>query len=40
LASVLTEVYNVLQNLRNSGELAINVKTKEFLDSSLKENNF
>ncbi len=40
LASVLTEIYNVLQNLRNSWELAINVKTKEFLDSSLKENSF
>gem|GEM_PF-3515256 len=40
IASVFTEIYNVLQNLRNSGQMAVNVKTKEFLDSSLKKNNF
>lgn len=40
LASVFTEIYNVLQNLRNSWEMTINVKTKEFLDTSLKDNKF
>jgi hypothetical protein len=33
IAAVFTEIYNVLQNLRNSGQMAINVKTKEFLDN-------
>lgn len=40
VSSIFTELYNVLQNLRNSGELAVSVKTKEFLDTSYKENNF
>lgn len=40
IASIFTEIYNVLQNLRNSGQMAINVKTKEFLDTSYKDNNF
>lgn len=40
IASIFTEIYNVLQNLRNSGELAVSVKTKEFLDTSYKKNNF
>ena len=40
LTSLFTEIHNVLQNLRNSGEMAVNVKTKEFLDTSLKDNKF
>ena len=40
IAAIFTEIYNVLQNLRNSGELAVSVKTKEFLDTSYKDNNF
>jgi len=40
IAAIFTEIYNVLQNLRNSGQMMENVKTKEFLDSSLKENDF
>lgn len=38
--SVFSEIYFVLKWLRNSGELTINKKTKEFLDTSLKDNNF
>jgi hypothetical protein len=40
ISSIFAELYNVLQNLRNSGELTVSVKTKEFLDTSYKENNF
>ncbi len=40
IAAIYTELYNVLQNLRNSGQMAINVKTKEFMDTSLKDNSF
>ncbi len=40
IASIFMEIHNVLQNLRNSGQLSTNVKTKEFLDSSKKENSF
>jgi len=40
IESIFIEIYNVLQNLRNSGQMMENVKTKEFLDSSLKENSF
>lgn len=40
ITSIFTEIYNVLQNLRNSGEMAVHVKTKEFLDTSYKDNNF
>lgn len=38
--SVFSEIYFILKWLRNSGELTINKKTKEFLDTSLKDNNF
>ncbi len=40
IAAIFSEIYKVLQDLRNSGEMAINVKTKEFLDNGLKENDF
>jgi len=40
IASIFSEIHNVLQNLRNSGQMTTNVKTKEFLDSSKKENSF
>lgn len=40
IASIFSEIYGVLQNLRNSGQLSINVKTKEFLDTSKKNNKF
>ena len=40
IAAIFTEIYKVLQDLRNSGQMAVNVKTKEFLDNWLKENNF
>jgi len=40
ITAIFIEIYNVLQNLRNSGQMMENVKTKEFLDSSLKENDF
>jgi hypothetical protein len=33
IAAIFTEIYNVLQNLRNSGQMAVHVKTKEFLDN-------
>ena len=40
ISAIFTELYKVLQDLRNSGQLSLNVKTKEFLDNWLKENNF
>ncbi len=40
IAAIFSEIYKVLQDLRNSGEMAINVKTKEFLDNWLKDNDF
>jgi hypothetical protein len=40
IASIFSEIYGVIQNLRNSGQMSINVKTKEFLDTSKKDNKF
>jgi len=40
IAAVFSEIYNVIQNLRNSGQLSTNVKTKEFLDTSKKDISF
>ena len=40
IAAIFSEIYKVLQNLRNSGQMAVNVKTKEFLDIGLRDNNF
>jgi hypothetical protein len=33
LETVVNELYNVIWNLRNSGELQINKKTREFMDA-------
>jgi hypothetical protein len=38
--SIFQEIYNVLQKLRDSGQLMVSIKTNELLDSSYKENNF
>ncbi|MBQ2600218.1 hypothetical protein II582_02400 [bacterium] len=33
LEMVINELYNVIWNLRNSGELQTNKKTREFMDA-------
>ena len=38
LEMVINELYNVIWNLRNSGELQVNKKTKEFLDAWFQNN--
>ena len=40
LASVFSEINAVIQNLRNSGQLMLNKKTREFLDAGFQNNNF
>ena len=40
LASVFNEINNVVQNLRDSGQLMLNKKTKEFLEAGFSNNNF
>lgn len=40
LEMVINELYNVIWNLRNSGELQITKKTKEYLDAWFQNNNF
>ena len=40
LETVISELYNVIWNLRNSWELQINKKTKEFLDAWFQNNDF
>ena len=40
LEMVITELYNVIWNLRNSWELSINKKSKEYLDAWFQNNDF
>ena len=40
LEMVISELYNVIWNLRNSWELQINEKTTEYMSASLKSNKF
>lgn len=40
LEMVIGELYNVIWNLRNSGELSINKKSKEYLDAWFQNNDF
>ena len=40
IASIFSEINDVLNNLKNSWEMWINIKPKEFLESSKQENNF
>lgn len=40
IESIFRELHAVLENLKNSGQLSINTKTKEFLDSGKKKNKF
>lgn len=40
LEMVINELYNVIWNLRNSGELQTNKKTREFMDAWFQNNDF
>ena len=40
LESIIREINTVIQNLRNSWELMLNKKTREFLDAGFQKNNF
>lgn len=40
LESTMKEIYTVIQNLRNSWQLMLNKKTKEYLDAGFQKNNF
>ena len=40
LESIIREINIVIQNLRNSGQLMLNKKTKEFLDAGFQKNDF
>ena len=40
LESTMKEIYTVIQNLRNSWQLMLNKKTKEYLDAGFQKNDF
>ena len=40
IATIFIEINNLIQDLRNSGELMVNKKTKEFLEAWFTNNNF
>lgn len=40
IATIFVEINNIVQNLRNSGELMINKKTKEYLEAWFMDNDF
>ena len=40
LETIINEIYTVIQNLRNSWQLMLNKKTKEYLDAGFQKNDF